>query len=472
MRKAIRGVAFFIVTILLLYRTYDILRWKDTLGGYLSSTNQMYSTDDGLMDVVFMGSSHCFSSVYPEVLWGEFGFAGFDMSISGQDKQSTYYYLKEVLKTQSPKVVCVELWGLIFDTHGVQGNVYRNMLSMDLSKNAVDLVKAYVEEDEQEDYLLRWPIIHTRYKELDRYDFRTMDLSEYGRGNVISHNVGYAHYPTEVAVCEEIGVLTESNRKWLESLYELSVEEDFHLVFFLAPTALSVEHQMQVNATEEFAKEKGITFFDFNRLKDEVGLDYSRDFSDTTHLNAYGAEKVTNYFGMYFSENCDIEDHRGEEAYYQWEQAYTYFDHVTQTKKLKESPTLEEYIARLKKMDDITYVFSFEGTYKDSTLNMRMAAKSLGLTKEQYEIGGTAICIDGELEYIMDNQSKEVAIFEMNEYDSFKIQNMMLQDPGVTNLDDIMFNLEPLGEVGVYNGLNFYVYDNVQKKIIDKRGYY
>ena len=123
-------------------------------------------------------------------------------------------------------------------------------------------------------------------------------------------------------------------------------------------------------------------------------------------------------------------------------------------------------------MDDITYVFSFEGTYKDSTLNMRMAAKSLGLTKEQYEIGGTAICIDGELEYVMDNQSKEVAIFEMNEYDSFKIQNMMLQDPGVTNLDDIMFNLEPLGEVGVYNGLNFYVYDNVQKKIIDKRGYY
>ena len=128
MKKAIRGIVFLILLTLIIFRVYGVLKWKDTSGDYISATKQLYSTEDNLIDVIFLGSSHCYCSIYPDVLWGKYGFSAFNMTTSGQDKNSTYYLLKEALKTQSPKVVCVELWGLTFDKHGVQGNVYRNMI--------------------------------------------------------------------------------------------------------------------------------------------------------------------------------------------------------------------------------------------------------------------------------------------------------------------------------------------------------
>lgn len=470
MKKAIRCIAFLIVTFLLINRTYDVLRWKDTSGDYLSSTTQLYSTKDNLIDVVFFGSSHCYCSISPDVLWGNYGFSAFNMTTSGQDKNTTYHLLKEVLKTQSPKVVCVELWGLTFDKHGVQGNVYRNMLAMKLSQNSISLVKSYIEEDEQQDYLLRWPIIHTRYRELDRYDFVPMDLNLYGRGCELSYHIGTGSYPAEAIACEEIGELTDSNREWLESLYDLSQEENFELVLFLSPTTLTLDNQKQVNATREFAKENGIAFFDFNRLNYDIQLDYGTDFVDDGHTNARGAEKISIFLGAYFNNQYNLDDHRGEEDYDQWEQSYKRYEHVKKAEELKKSASLDEYIARLKKMDDISYVFSFEGTYGESDLNLERAARSLGLTAKQYEIGGTYICLNGETQFVMDNQSEEVAIYEMNQYDAFKIQNMKLVDPDATNRNDIMLNLEKMGSA--HNGLSFVVYDHVRKTVIDKRGYY
>ena len=107
MKKAIRCIAFLLILFFVIIRAYDILSWKDTSEAYLSSTKQLYSTEDDLMDVVFLGSSHCYCGISPDVLWGNYGISAFNMTTSGQDKISTYYLLKETLKTQSPDVVCV-----------------------------------------------------------------------------------------------------------------------------------------------------------------------------------------------------------------------------------------------------------------------------------------------------------------------------------------------------------------------------
>ena len=470
MKKAIRGIAFLIILFFVFIRTYDVLSWKDTSGTYLSATEQLYATDEQLMDVIFFGSSHCYCGICPDVLWGNYGISAFNMTTSGQDKISSYHLLIETLKTQSPEVVCVELWGLTFDEHAVEGNVYRNMFAMSLSQNSVELVKEYADEEKWESYLLRWPIIHTRYRELEKYDFLDYEYNLYGRGNPMSYYKGYGEFPTLAVECKEVAELTESNRQWLEDLYQLSQEENFELVLFLTPTALGLDHQMQINATKEFANKKGITFFNFNDLVNEIQIDYSNDFVDTTHLNGNGAAKVTNYLGAYISERFGVADHRGEEAYHQWEQSYRDYERVLATEALLASATLEEYIARLERMDEITYVFSFEGIYDESTLSLGRAAKLLGVSEEEYEKGGTFICMDGKLEYVMDNESDEVAIYELNKYDAFKIQNMSLVDPAATNMDDVSLNLEPLGTA--QNGLYFIVYDNIGKTVIDKRGYY
>ena len=471
MKKAIRCIAFVVILSLVILRTYDILKWKDTAGDYLSTTQQLYATEENLIDVVFLGSSHSYCSTSADVMWGEYGYAAFGMNTSGQDKGSTYHMLKEVLKTQSPKVVCVEMWGLTFDEHAVLGNVYRNMLSLKLSRNSIELVQAYIEdEEEQKDYILRWPIIHTRYKELDKYDFVPYEVSVYGRSVPGMYTTGWSTYPAEAMECEEIDELTDANREWLESLYQLSVDEGFELVFFLAPYTISVEEQKQVNAAEAFAKERDITFFDFNRLAPEIGINYSTDFFDSTHLNMRGAEKLTSYLGTYFDENFELSDYRGDERYIQWEKSYEHYEQIKASNDLVSTTSFETYADELCGMKNITTILSLDGNYKESALDIENMVMQLGLTAKEYENGGKYICIDGEWSKVLDNESDDIYIYELNEFDSFKIWNAQKFDTETTNLHNIMLNFEPVGTN--YNGINIVVYDNIRKMIIDKRGFF
>ena len=470
MKKFISCVLFIVLLSLTIYRVYNILSWKDTTGDYLSSTQQLYATEEDLMDVIFVGSSHVYCGIYPEKLWGTYGIAGFNMSISGQDKNSSYHTIKEVLKTQSPKVVLVDMYGLMFDVHGVQGNVYRNMLAMRTSQNSVELVKDYVAEEEQMDYILRWPIIHTRYKELDKYDFVQYEPSVYGRGNYVVWETIPVGKPTEAIECDEIGDLGETNEKWLNELYGLSVENDFELVFMVMPFAATKDNQMIINAAKAFADEKEIDFLDFNKMGEQIFLDYASDFSDAFHLNVNGANKITAYLGEYLSINYGLIDNRGDERYWQWDDAFIYYEQLEKEYYLAQMQTIEDYVRFLDSMQHITCVVSLEGEYKESTLDIKGALSDMGITEEEYEAGGTFLYKDGKVEKILDADSTETVVHELNEYDAFKIQNEKLLNEDADNLSDIMLNLEPVG--CVFNGATFAVYDDFQKKLINKKGFY
>ena len=162
---------------------YKVFNWKDTSGDYYSSMEQMYNLPKEVIDVAFFGPSVVYCGINPAVLWEEAGIASFNAAISGQDREASYYFVKEFVKKQSPKVVFIS--GMLFqnDKYLVQGNLYRNTLSMRNSENYKDLVDAVVPNNDMTetntvwDYYLRWPIIHSRYKEIKKNDF--VPIEEY-----------------------------------------------------------------------------------------------------------------------------------------------------------------------------------------------------------------------------------------------------------------------------------------------------
>ena len=155
-RKTIKPLAFAAVLLIVLLRVFHILSWKDTMGPYLSHVEQLYATQEDQIEVLFVGSSHCYGGINPDVLWQQHGIPSFNMACSGQDKISAVYQLREVLKTQHPKVVFVDVFAAVFDRGAVESNVYRNMISMKLSANSVGLVHEYFGSYEP-DYILKWP---------------------------------------------------------------------------------------------------------------------------------------------------------------------------------------------------------------------------------------------------------------------------------------------------------------------------
>ena len=69
MKKFLSAAAFLLVLLLLLCLIYPPLSWKETTGGYQNNFRQLEATGEDLIDLAFVGSSHIYCGVNPNVLW-------------------------------------------------------------------------------------------------------------------------------------------------------------------------------------------------------------------------------------------------------------------------------------------------------------------------------------------------------------------------------------------------------------------
>ncbi|MCQ2520615.1 MAG: hypothetical protein MJ107_08810, partial [Lachnospiraceae bacterium] len=234
-KKIVKCVAFAVITLLVLNFIYGFLVIKDTNGGtdelLFSSVRQLENTPRNTVDVMFLGSSHCYNSIYPAVMWDEYGISAFDLAVTCQFKSVTYEMLKKSLRRQSPKVVCVEVFEL--DSGGPDeeevGALYRNFLSV---KSTPGLYNVLKEEnlDNKSDFISRWPIVHTRYREFSQNDFVTSTWDKYGRGGEF-RNGETGGYFSGYALCSDVVEISDSNREWVDKMVTLSKKEKFELVF-------------------------------------------------------------------------------------------------------------------------------------------------------------------------------------------------------------------------------------------------
>ena len=150
-RNAVKAVCFCMAAAMLYSALYGVFSWKDTGGAYLTNMETFYGLEEDVADVLFCGSSHCYCSVNPAILWGQHGIAGYNLGISGQDFAGTYHGIREALKTQHPRVICLEMYGSAFEGYEDKGNLYRNLLGDKPSLNYWNAVNALANGEEKPD---------------------------------------------------------------------------------------------------------------------------------------------------------------------------------------------------------------------------------------------------------------------------------------------------------------------------------
>ena len=77
------------------------------------------------------------------------------------------------------------------------------------------------------------------------------------------------------------------------------------------------------NYIGDIVEERGYEFLNMNAYYEEIGLDFSADFSDYGgHVNAVGAQKCTAFLSRYIVDRYGIEDRRGEEGRESWDESW------------------------------------------------------------------------------------------------------------------------------------------------------
>lgn len=462
-KKVIRCVGFILVTILTLNFIYNVLKLKDTNGGeqeIYSVVNQLGNTPKNTVDVLFMGTSHCYNSVYPAVMWDEYGISAFDLAITSQPKFCTYYYLREVLKKQSPKVVCVEVFNLA--TEGVEtegeGVLYRNYLGLNSVRDSYNLMKDYKEKN-MGAYIFKWPIVHTRYRELSKNDFIESNADKYGRGAEFRMGETGGYF-SAMSRSKEIIPISDENREWVDRMYALSQKEGFELVLFLSPFAVFGDEREIINGVAEYADTLGIPLINLIDEAGNMGYDPAVDMmNDFHHCNMNGAAKVSRYLGSYLCDSFALTDHRGDSKYYQWDMDLKMYNQVRVENALEELKTPEEYLERLSKCNNLSIILSVEGDFEHTIPYLEY----FGISGDDAVEGGKWLYKDKQLKKLMSNELGNSTIVDLDRFTSVKVS------VNENTEENLIYNMWPM--VATDNGLTVIIYDTLLEKCVDVRGY-
>lgn len=312
----IKSILIIALAVLIVTGVFKILILKSEDG--INQFDALYKHPDNTIDVFFLGSSHVYCDIATGVLWDNYGMAAFDLGGAEAPAWVSYYQLKEALRTQKPKLVCFEV--SVADHIMFQNDKWSvdNNYGMKWNSNRIEQLRVNSEGDDFYRRLNPYNIMHGRYKDLGENDFRNIrDTANYKgfdpRETVIEDETPDMSEVTETEPCPE------KVEEYIRKTIELAKSEGIPIVLFISPYCVEEEDQKVYNYIGTIAQSEGVDFWDFNRQYDEMGLDFTVDLSDGSHLSYTGNYKFTDYLGATIKKDFDIPDRRGDKLYRSWE---------------------------------------------------------------------------------------------------------------------------------------------------------
>lgn len=468
--NSIKIILFGALAVFMLKGILEVFNYKNTGGG--GGWQHFYQMDNDSIDVIFFGSSHAHCTIDHGYLWDNYGMAGYTLSAGDQQLDSTCYFVKEALRIKKPQVIAVEMLGAVMgEFDNTDTDIYRNSLGMKWSGNLAQYVNYLAESMEldnsrKNEILAKIPVIHSRYKELDRADFE--DDIPFMVGYRGSYEVVPLERPVEETGGENAG-LSEEKQKTLQEIIDEAQKSGVGIVFFAAPFAVSQDQQRGFEAVEEFARTQGVPFINYNKLYDEIGIDFQADFRDDGHVNNYGAAKVTAHLASFLKDNYALPDRRGEQGYQIWEDNSLYLRNKALGHELGNAADVNEYLELLAEIkDEKTIIIALTGNYRafgDVYLDRLMR---LGITEEEYLSGGVFLLKGGErLTWLPGKEYNEC--FAVKNGEIHVESSAYLAEDG-TERQNVKLLVGSTDYFMVENGVNLVVYEESIDQVIDAAG--
>ena len=406
-KSLIKCAAFVLAAILCVSGVLRILVPKNYTGEGQSPVPTyfgFYDLKKNTADILYLGSSHVYTSFSPQVLYDEYGITSYSLAMGNQNLTLSYYWLKEALRTQSPSAVVLEC-AFAFDrnhnpSNSIETYTQKSVNYMHWSLNRIGAIKALCETD-PELYTLQSFIpnirFHDRWKELHEEDFILGEIASrepfMGASKHFRHYCGVEDYqPYSIADGSretEGEEMVPVMKEYLDRIVDLCRERNIRLILTFTPcvnTKLSMHVTMR-----EYAKDHGVEFLDFNTedMFREMDYEFSIDNSDVEHPNMWGAQKITRRFGKYLTKEGDhtgtfLQPHKDE----QWENSRSCYEEALKDAELIHTDNIYEYLPALR--DDRYSVFICARGQATSELDEELALKlhDLGLRTDLRDLNG------------------------------------------------------------------------------------
>lgn len=303
MKKRIYNIILFIIFLtglfLMLYKVNFVFRQKEFSG----VQDKFAALEEDSIDVVFVGNSHQFCSISPEILYEEYDMETFMLATSAQTVPMSYYATMEAIELQHPKVIIFEVSYCANDFRTVSEEMSHCFFDgMPRCRARKEGIRDLIEKENQIYYYLNLELYHTRWKELTKEDYVIQQFSD--RGGVYYKDT-FSNWEIPLIEESETEAMPDEMKKYLDKMVELCRENDVRLILYVAPfnTMYGSEEEVEdlyrrqriFNGIAVYAKKHELEYYNLFYEMDEIGLDYATDWLDSQHLNCIGQAKLTRY---------------------------------------------------------------------------------------------------------------------------------------------------------------------------------
>jgi hypothetical protein len=325
MKRALKTAAFLILLAGAYWYVDGILKIKNYFGE--DESNQLpyyYKRKKQDIDVFFVGSSHVFWDIDPVTIWKEAGIPSYILGSNSQPFWNSYFYIKEGLKYQTPKVIVLDVYAASFgpENNASDSNwahILRNNMPLKPSKEKIESI--FVSSpDRRIDIFLGFPVYHVRYNELTKRDF--VDPYEGGatfrNGYHLDNNVNPQARPdvTNVTATRE---LPPKQMEYLLKIIELTKNQYIKLLLVKSPFVLSPKEQEYFNSVARIAESNDLRFINYNLLYDELDFDFTTDMADKWHLSyPGGVVKYSRHLAEVLAVEYGLPNRLHDPAYEDW----------------------------------------------------------------------------------------------------------------------------------------------------------
>lgn len=266
-------------------------------------------------DVIFIGDCEVYANFSPVVLWEEYGINSYIRGSAEQLIWQSYYLLEETLTYEKPKVVVFNVLSMMFDKPQRESYNRMTLDGMRWSPSKIRSIRASMTEEENFiEYVFPVLRYHSRWNQLSEEDFKY-----FWKKAPVTYNGYYMRVDVRPAENVPEGKVLadysfgEQAYLYLDKMKELCENKGVELVLIKAPSLYPFWYDQWEQQIVEYAEKNHLKYYNFLTAAEEIGLDYQQDTFDAgLHLNLSGAEKLSRYFGKILSEECHMENRRGE----------------------------------------------------------------------------------------------------------------------------------------------------------------
>lgn len=392
-------IVFGITICLLIMNVIHILipkNYYDDTWPTTSGYQGFYQMEKGSIDVLFLGSSCAASGFNPQVVYNSYGIKSYNLGCEGQSLLTTYYWLKEALQYQTPKVVLIETYFLFaYDPSPLNApdsctrKAFDNMHWSGVKWEAVHEICKYDQNQSLSSYYFPNIRYHTRWTDLNENDFIYAEMEKHyelkGYAPLAEKRGSDSYTPFCWWDSGDRADMVPLMKEYLDKIIELCKENNIIVILTKLPyTECNIS---KYNTISDYALEHEIAYWDFNEesIYNACGFVCVEDMNDDWHTNIWGAEKVSRYIASRLHDEYNIIG--GQDR--QWEDAKDYYDKVCQDCELKGIMDIDEYIDAINQ-EHYTILIAVKGdgvSFLDENVKQHFTHLGVGLSMDYEENG-------------------------------------------------------------------------------------